>query len=292
MASQVENGKGFEWAVGLALIESGFSLIPNSASEQNLRCFNKANLAQKNLFRKNARKAIAHILMKEEVNIGRFEYLSDGIGQDGDVRDIVIHADSREVGVSCKTNHGAYKHSRLSDNVDFVKKWGLNPDGWSLEYEEVVRDIFGRLRNIKKESLGSALWKDQPDVPNDYYWPVLDAFEKEIKRVESPSMCSNLVRYLVGNHDFYKVVSRKNMVEILGFNLFRSLNVAVLKLPDKIIGIRSNNGSQFAKTITFNNGWEFNFRIHNASSKVEPSLKFDITATALPPKLYQHHLQH
>lgn len=292
MVSQVENGKAFEWAVGLALIGNGFSLIPNDSSAQNRKCFDKCNLAQINLFHENANKAITHILMREGLGYGQFRYLSDANGQHGDVRDIVIHADRREVGLSCKTNHGAYKHSRLSDKIDFVKKWGLSPDGCSLEYKKTVQNIFERLRKKKKESHGAALWKDQPDVPNHYYWPVLDAFEKEIRRVESPVMCRNLVRYLVGTHDFYKVVSRRKVVEISGFNLFNTLHVPDLKLPDKIISIRSNNGSQFAKTITLNLGWEFNFRIHNASSKVEPSLKFDITATALPPKLYQHHLQH
>ena len=30
------------------------------------------------------------------------------------------------------------------------------------------------------------------------------------------------------------------------------------------------------------NGWQFSFRIHNASTKVEPSLKFDIQIIGMP----------
>ncbi len=37
-------------------------------------------------------------------------------------------------------------------------------------------------------------------------------------------------------------------------------------------------------------GWQISFRIHNASSKVEPSLKFDINLIGQPPALYTHHI--
>ena len=29
-------------------------------------------------------------------------------------------------------------------------------------------------------------------------------------------------------------------------------------------------------------GWQFSFRIHNASTKVEPSLKFDVQIVGMP----------
>jgi hypothetical protein len=34
------------------------------------------------------------------------------------------------------------------------------------------------------------------------------------------------------------------------------------------------------------NGWQISFRIHNASSKVENSLKFDIQLTGQPTDLF------
>lgn len=292
MPSQVENGKAFEWAVGLSLSSFGLLLTENTSSVQNHKCYNLINDKQKLLFQKNASHAVKHILDKERIYSGRFQFLSDSRGQFGDVRDIVISTKDKTFGLSCKTNHSAYKHSRLSDTVDFVLKWGLNPIGCSNHYKKIVGDIFGKLRDIKKQSKGSALWSDQHNVPSSYYWPVLDAFEDEVLRVESPTMCRNFVQYLIGIHDFYKIISRKSKVEITGFNTQRVLNVSSIKLPDRIISIRNKNGSQYSKTITFNNGWEFNFRIHNASSRVEPSLKFDISATSLPPKLYQHHIDH
>ncbi len=290
MAIQVINGKAFEWAVGIALSELGLTLLESPSSFQNQSCFDEIASKKQKLFINNARLAISHILEKESINSGSFEFLPDSRGEEGDVRDVVISSGSKSFGISCKTNHTAYKHSRLSDKVNFVKKWGLDKNGCSDEYLNVVTDLFGRLRIIKLESENKALWCNQPDVPTNYYWPLLDAFESEIKRVESPEMCANFIRYLIGSHDFYKIVSKQKSVEITGFNINHTLNITPIRLPDKILASRSKNGSQYAKTITFNSGWEFNFRIHNASSKVEPSLKFDVTATALPPKLYQHHI--
>lgn len=95
---------------------------------------------------------------------------------------------------------------------------------------------------------------------------------------------------MIGRYDFYKIINRKDHVKIQGFNITGTLNVPILTFPDKILDCKNKNGSQYSKTIWFNEGWTFNFRIHNASSRIEPSLKFDINATGLPAKLYQHHI--
>lgn len=35
--------------------------------------------------------------------------------------------------------------------------------------------------------------------------------------------------------------------------------------------------------MSFDNGWQFSFRIHNAKDTVEPSLKFDVQIVGMPP---------
>ncbi|SET17570.1 HaeIII family restriction endonuclease [Thorsellia anophelis] len=292
MTKQLDNGKAFEWAVGHSLATFGLILIENDSSKENQMRFEKVSESQKALSLKNAGLAVNHIIKLEKISQGTFHFQSDTKGQEGDVRDIVINTDGREIGISCKNNHFAYKHSRLSDKADFIARWGLSEEGCSSAYFDKAKEIFGELREIKKKSSGKALWRDTNDVPGRFYWPTLDAFAAEIKRIETPEACANFIKYLVGTRDFYKVVSKPKHVEIIGFNINNTLKIKQLKLPSSIIDIRSKNGSQYAKTITFNLGWEFNFRIHNASSKIEPSLKFDITATALPPSLYQHHISH
>jgi hypothetical protein len=49
--------------------------------------------------------------------------------QKGDVRAVVIKCKAAKIGISCKTNHDAFKHARLSGEADFVKTWGLAPAG-------------------------------------------------------------------------------------------------------------------------------------------------------------------
>ena len=43
-------------------------------------------------------------------------------------------------------------------------------------------------------------------------------------------------------------------------------------------------------TVSLNEGWQISFRIHNASSRVEPSLKFDINLVSAPHSLFTNHL--
>lgn len=134
MASQVTNGKAFEWAMGLALTDAGLLLTKDSNANQNESCFAAVSPAQQRLYTQNAHLAAQHILSKEKIDSGHFSFLADHRGQSGDVRDIVIVCDDREIGISCKTNHAAYKHSRLSDKVNFVEKWDLDKAGCSAEY--------------------------------------------------------------------------------------------------------------------------------------------------------------
>lgn len=124
---------------------------------------------------------------------------------------------------------------------------------------------------------------------NEYYWPVLNAWADEIKNLcdqgaeKQAEVCKSIISYLVGKHDFYKVICEKQTrVSIQGFNFNNTLTTRKTKYPDSIIAINSKNGSQYSKTVVFNHGYSINFRIHSASSKVEPSLKFDVNAIGLP----------
>ena len=297
MASQVINGKAFEWAVGNEIVESyNFQLKDDEIAKHNKQCFfhNQITQAKRDNFLKSASKAVKHILEKEKLSksTGIVSFLADSRGQEGDVRDIVITTSDKELGISCKTNHDAFKHSRLSQKNDFVKRWGLHPDGCSQQYFDAIFPIFEELKEIKKESAGKVKWADLDDVPKRFYWPLLNAFSHEIERVSSPEMCRNFIKYIVGHFDFYKVISTNKKVLIQAFNINQTLNTTSQPLPTQIDFIKNKNTTQYSKTISFDKGWVFNFRIHNASSRVEASLKFDVTALALSYKHYTHHIDH
>lgn len=302
-SSQVDNGKAFEYTVAQALSEALEVPIIESPEFQNTKqSFERVSPKLQDRFPVASTFAIQHIVEKESISLATNEpqsiwVASDSNGQKGDVRDVVVKCKDSELGISCKTNHGDFKHSRLSGTANFVKTWGLDPDGCSDEYWETVKPLFAELKQIRKDSGAKALWSDQKDVPNRFYWKVLDAFEAELIRLTAPDaprameVTKSLITYIIGNHDFYKVISRPDQVEIQGFNLNGTLAVSKTRYPEHVIGIDRLDGGNYSKTVRFNRGFTFNFRIHSASSRVEPSLKFAVSAISLPPtEIYTHHI--
>jgi hypothetical protein len=106
---------------------------------------------------------------------------------------------------------------------------------------------------------------------------------------------------LIGNQDFYKVIKGNNKVEIQAYNLYGTLNlpfetvkpkakVSKLKLPNRLIEVVFKEDSQTTLLVTLNEGWQISFRIHNASSRIEPSLKFDINLVSAPHTLFTNQL--
>jgi hypothetical protein len=293
--TQTESGRAFEWAVGCSLSKiTGAPIVPSAFSEIAVASFVKVKVETQNSFIKAADIAILHILEKEKTLLAsskdqKIIFNTDVAGKHGDVRDILLYVGDKVLGISCKHNHHALKHSRLSGKCDFIKAWGVDESGCSDEYWGKVKPLFAQLTKLRKDSKQTMLWNDIADKANEYYWPVLDAWGQEIQRLCNESaekqadVCKSIISYLVGKHDFYKVIcERQTRVSIQGFNFNKSLATRKTKYPDSINAINSKNGGQYSKTIVFNHGFSINFRIHSASSSVEPSLKFDVNAISLP----------
>lgn len=221
----------------------------------------------------------------------------DSDAEGGDVRDIVITRDSIrwDIGLSMKHNHFAAKHSRLSSTIDFGKKWYGVP--CSERYWNDINPIFNRLRELKKEKVD---WHDMTDKEESVYSPIVSAFIDEIKRAyhDDDTIPSRLISYLLGIRDFYKVVAidKKQITEFQSFNLRGELNkngeksnakilIPQADLPNEIIALRFKPNSQSTAEMYLNNGWSLSFRIHNASTAVEPSLKFDVQFLGVPANI-------
>ncbi len=218
----------------------------------------------------------------------------DEAGENGDVRDIVIVRGTSgwEIGLSVKHNHFAVKHSRLSTSIDFGEKWYGIP--CSKKYWDAVMPIFEFLKEKKSKV---TKWSELEDKENDVYVPLLRAFMDEILRTSEmdSSFPRRMVEYLLGEYDFYKVISvdSKCETDIQPFNLHGTLNkpsksrkatlkIPVIQLPDELVAVKMKKDSTNTAELYLNNGWQFSFRIHNASTYVEPSLKFDIKFSGMP----------
>lgn len=219
---------------------------------------------------------------------------TDQQGEKGDVRDILIirQAITWEIGLSLKHNHFAVKHSRLGAKLDFGKSWYDIP--CSDTYWKSIKPIFDYLSQEKK--LGKK-WSELPDKEGDVYVPLLEAFknELELQSKNHPDVPSKMVEYLLGKFDFYKVISvdRERLTRVQGFNMYGTLNqpstqqfpeieVPIVSLPTRIVLIEFTPNKNNTLDVYMDGGWTFSFRIHNAATLVETSLKFDIQIVGIP----------
>ena len=218
----------------------------------------------------------------------------DSRGEEGDVRDILIVRRNIEweIGLSLKHNHFAVKHSRLSRSLDFGDKWFGVP--CSKKYWEDIKPIFDYL---VEEKFKGTNWSELPAKEVDVYIPLLTAFMNEVRRSNENdnSIPRKMVEYLLGEFDFYKVVGidNKRITQIQTFNLHGTLNqsskkempkikIPIASLPSRIVSLEFKPNSTNTIELYMDGGWQFSFRIHNASTKVEPSLKFDVQILGIP----------
>ncbi|MEC0379490.1 MULTISPECIES: HaeIII family restriction endonuclease [Bacillus] len=224
----------------------------------------------------------------------------DSKGQTGDVRDVLAMRgfEKWEIGLSCKKDHKAVKHSRLSASIDVGESWfGFKSTD---EYFKNIIPLFKELDELKQKGL---FWRELENKSENFYKPVLEALNNELKVLDGMypgEIPKRLLSYLLGRHDFYKaIVDTKNKTtEIQAFNLYGTLNkiihgnrpklrVPQLKLPKRFYDIHFKEGYNTTLIIVCDEGWTISARIHNASSKVESSLKLDVQIAGLPPTLYR-----
>lgn len=303
--NNVDNGRAFEYAfienLNLEISKSRTSSIINNSSYYTSKCSFESldNNISDNLV-KASKAAIPTILelepmiLKDDKEDLHLRIQSDEQGEIGDVRDIVVDKSSIgwEVGLSMKHNHFAVKHSRLSSKIDFAEKWFGKK--CSDIYWKEVRPIFSNLEKLKEKNMK---WSDLENKEDDVYVPLLKSFLKELsfQYEADSSIPGKLVEYLLGKYDFYKVVGvdSNERTEIQVFNIHGTLNkqaskssksirIGVAKLPTRIINIGFKPSSKNTIELYLDNGWQFTFRIHNAATKVESSLKFDIQIVGAP----------
>jgi len=316
-AKQTITGKAFEYALLNAFLErlqtiTNVSVIDNEPLKTAKKCFDTFNNTDKGLYNLNASFAVNFLIDLEprlsnginKSDVLQFEIVSDKQGQIGDVRDVLAIRSLQkwEIGISAKNNHRAVKHSRLSNDINFGEKWlGVS---CSENYFSEIKPIFDELAKLRTASKATQKWSTLGDYHTSVFVPILDAFKKELLRLDNENpgiVAQRLVEYLIGNQDFYKVIKGKNKVEIQAYNLHGTLSLPFesvkpklklqkLKLPNRLIEIVYQDNSQTTLLVSLTEGWQISFRIHNASSRIEPSLKFDINLMSSPHTLFVNHL--
>ncbi|MCL1891144.1 MAG: HaeIII family restriction endonuclease [Coriobacteriia bacterium] len=300
------NGRAYEYAY-LLLLEENLAPFRNVVVEKNSSYFASKSawdaLSNKEheTYKVSASAGITALtdleplILEDDSSPLEIKLQSDDAGKQGDVRDIVIVRKNIhwEIGLSLKHNHFAVKHSRLSKDLDFGEKWfGIKCSG---KYWSEVAPVFEYLSKMKDKN---ATWSELPAKEHDVYVPLLNAFLNEIKRSHDASdgkIARKMVEYLLGKFDFYKIIGldNKRTTQVQPYNLQGTLNksskkqepllvIPVSELPTKIVGTEFKPSSSNTVMVYMDNGWQLSFRIHNASTKVETSLKFDVQIIGMP----------
>lgn len=313
---QTANGKAFEYACLFALynalqaredvtiedspqMRTAKSLYNRMPGDSQHKLLQAANAAARVIIRLEPQ------LQYPQNNIPLYLSIqSDTQGIAGDVRDVLCirRQNQWQVGLSCKHNHHAVKHSRLSDTIDFGNEWFGIP--CSRHYFSEVVPLFNELRCMRDNARHAnkpALWADIPDKAERYYQPVLQSFLDELSRLASnhPGVPGAMIRYLIGRYDFYKVITddRHETTRVEAINIAGTLNrssgchdsivdVPRLRLPTRFYHMGFKPGSDNTVEVVCDEGWTISMRIHNASSKIEPSLKFDVNLISLPGSIH------
>lgn len=157
----------------------------------------------------------------------------------------------------------------------------------SQEYWQKIIPIFQQINFYRFKGFK---WAEIPNKDTAIYKEILIVFKEELSKLleEHEDGISLLTKYIVGKNDYYKVISnerfRLNFFNC--FNIFGTLNLREGEstkssrynaiLPTRLVDISFKNKSNNTLIITFNNDWQFSFRIHSADTYVKASLKFDI----------------
>ncbi|MHB8084351.1 MAG: HaeIII family restriction endonuclease [Dehalococcoidia bacterium] len=284
--SQVESGHAFEYGLAQA-----FHRLYHTSTLRNDQFMQRAEQSfvgcsdteQDKIVR--AADEIACFLIAHDSNLrardGYTVWLqSDMEGVSGDVRDVVIGHDTHEVGISAKNRHAAVKHSRLSERIDFGRKWlGIPCDP---SYFHQIVPIFRELHTLRRQG---TYWRDLTNKSQGFYIPVLNAFRDEAVRLCNANADAprRMVEYLMGERDFYKVIKENGDVSAQSFNIHGTLGWGRhIRLPSRLVQAADKHDSDNTLIFYFDEGWSLSFRIHNAESLVMPSLKFDVQIVGLP----------
>ncbi|MNX41376.1 HaeIII restriction endonuclease [compost metagenome] len=316
-STQTINGKAFEFALlneFLVRLQNSakVSVLENEPFKTAKKCFLSFDDKDQGQYSLVASFAVNFLIDIEprlsngidNNDILQLEIVSDKMGQSGDVRDVLAIRSLQkwEIGISAKNNHRAVKHPRLSNKIDFGKEWlGVS---CSVDYFNQINPIFSNLAKLRTASKATQKWETLGDYHTSVYVPILDAFKNELLRLDRENqgiIAQRLLEYLIGRQDFYKVIKGNKKVEIQAYNLHGTLNlpfqkikpkytIQKLKLPSRIIEFIYQDNSKTTLLLTLNEGWQISFRIHNASSRIEPSLKFDINLVSAPHSLFSNQL--
>ena len=314
MADNTINGKAFEFVCLRAVQEQlqeekkAVELNSSAAYQTASKAFLKLSDDEKSRYWAAAQTAVKLLFpLEPRISNGNgtivLSIAADAIAQgpDGDVRDVLMIrvTDKWEIGISCKHNHAALKHPRITEKKDFGTDWVGIPCS-----QEFINDMDKVINPLKNLGESNVKWRDVADKQDLYYVPILQAYVNEIIRLckNHEEVPEKLLSYFFGSHDFYKVIMKESSqtTTIEGFNMHGTLNqpagkikamtrVAKINMPTRLIEAGLKPKSKTTIILIFDHGWSIAMRLHNKDEIAKPtSLAWDVSLIGMPPETYKN----
>lgn len=306
-------------------IEKAYQVIEEEEQEDEDENSDETSITIKsveNTFDRAAKVAAAYLRMTEPIfnaPEGLYAVLSampDNAGVKGDVRDVCFTVYDgknktkvvKELGISCKNNHEAVKHPRITEDPDFAKEWTKGKFECSEEFLNKMEDIQITIENYQNKY---NTWSEVEDKMDTVYYPIVNAFVDELRRLGMVSENASeeerkkagefsrlFFEYMFGTMDFYKFIKddKAKATTVYPYNMHGSLMktykgikneqaVPCVTMPEEMVEVRVKPKSKTTLEIYFDQ-WIISMRLHNADSSIrKTSLKFDVQIKAQPKKV-------
>lgn len=198
------------------------------------------------------------------------ERLNDNAAKKGDVTDIRLTHAQGTYNISLKHNHYAVKHQRPGA---LYKQLGIKDKTAQREYKKQLKQVettfFQLAQSIDSEATTfKAIKEKDANAIKALYADVCRLVEDHINHQTNSDHAQYFFRFLVGTMDFDKVIITEDSIKILSFQQ--------VPLPTHIA---AHHYDYNRIKVEFDNGFDFDMRIHTASSRFQVgksiSLKFD-----------------
>lgn len=242
--------------------------------------------------------------------------MPDIAGVKGDVRDVslAVYKDAgraekiKDIGISCKNNHEAVKHPRITEDPDFARVWTDGEFKCSDGFISKMKGIFG---TIDKYAGEYRTWSEVEEKHDTVYYPIVSLFVEEIRRLgmagetgseeekaSAKRFAQKFFEYMFGTRDFYKMIKedRLSATKVFPYDMHGTLMkdyggmknkqaVKCFTLPEEIVEVRMKPDSKTTMEIYFDQ-WIITMRLHNADKLIRrTALKFDVQIKAQPRKI-------
>lgn len=288
------NGKGFEGAFALQVqkqikesLNIPVALLNDSPTNTGIEKLNSLSPDTKDGMLSDAKQGVTKILESELKNNPHIfnakhatvRLMPDKVGTIGDVTDVEIRfSNDCLICVSLKYHDDAIKHQRIISDSNFARPWFGETADVKIEHQIQMSDIKRNIEEKAVERWGQISTFDKCMELYQVNTLVVKAL-KDLTYVGSKEdSAKHFFRFLVGVRNYYKlsVEPRGKCVTLEYFDVER--------LVDSVTSINNIcNVPHRCDTISisFNNGWCFLLRLHNAESSYAWNLKYSVTVTSV-----------